>query len=141
MRGEFAALTAEEAAAFAAEPPLDIGLTADRCRGVRDADELYGAFRAAGLAYGPSFRRLEQVRVGGGETLGTLRPADGPAGWQGLTAVLDAGAAGSRPATGRGRPAGAAAVRRGPGDGAALARTRPVPRTPGAPARTGSPCR
>ncbi|MFC9290378.1 SDR family NAD(P)-dependent oxidoreductase, partial [Streptomyces sp. NPDC057052] len=91
VRGGFAALTEEEAAAFAAEPPLDLRLTADRCPGARSADEVYGAFRAAGLAYGPSFRRLEQVRVGDGETLGTLRPADGPAGWQALAAVLDAG--------------------------------------------------
>ncbi len=91
VRAEFAALTAQEAAAFAAEPPLDLRLTADGCQDVRSADDVYGAFRAAGLAYGPSFRRLEQVRVGGGETLGTLRPADGPTGWQGRAAVLDAG--------------------------------------------------
>ncbi|MFD0395920.1 polyketide synthase dehydratase domain-containing protein [Streptomyces nogalater] len=91
VRAGFAALTAEEAAGFAAEPPLDPALTADRCPGAWSADALYGAFDAAGLAYGPSFRRLEHVRVGDGETLGTLRPADGPAGWQDLAAVLDAG--------------------------------------------------
>ncbi|MEU9703552.1 SDR family NAD(P)-dependent oxidoreductase [Streptomyces sp. NPDC047981] len=56
---------------------LDPAAIGARCPDRRSGHDLYAAFAAAGIEYGPSFRALEEVRHGADEALGvlTLPPA------------------------------------------------------------------
>ncbi|WP_329213072.1 SDR family NAD(P)-dependent oxidoreductase [Streptomyces sp. NBC_01485] len=93
MRGRFAALSADEAES--ADRTVDLARIAGRCTERLSGSELYEALRKSGLAYGPAFRRLEQVLAHDGEALGTLSPpaaggAPAAPAWTSLTFLLDA---------------------------------------------------
>lgn len=66
----------EELPAGAAPGPVDLLATTARCPRTQDPAELYDAFDAAGMRYGPSFRRLRSVVAGPDEAVSTLREAD-----------------------------------------------------------------
>ncbi|WP_144408729.1 SDR family NAD(P)-dependent oxidoreductase [Chromobacterium vaccinii] len=56
----------------APEERIDLDAIRARCGRTLAAGEVYAAFAAAGMAYGPGFRVLSEVRCGDGETLGRL---------------------------------------------------------------------
>ncbi|WP_452094298.1 SDR family NAD(P)-dependent oxidoreductase [Dactylosporangium matsuzakiense] len=51
---------------------LDPAAIAARCANIRTRADIYPAFAAAGIAYGPSFQALDLVRYGENEALGTI---------------------------------------------------------------------
>ncbi|MFB6887816.1 SDR family NAD(P)-dependent oxidoreductase [Kitasatospora sp. NPDC056327] len=60
---------------------LDLDALRARCPGTVPGAELYRRAAAAGLAYGPAYRRVAALRLGTGEALAELTPADpAPAG-------------------------------------------------------------
>ncbi|GHH93574.1 SDR family NAD(P)-dependent oxidoreductase [Streptomyces capillispiralis] len=97
--------------------PLDLAAVRQRCPRRTGQEDFYDRARAAGLGYGPSYRRVERLWSGEGEALAELAPA--PAGRAGggisdpgttdaaLHAVHGALPAWSEPAT---RPAAVARV-------------------------------
>ncbi|MEA2664110.1 MAG: phthiocerol/phenolphthiocerol synthesis type-I polyketide synthase, partial [Candidatus Eremiobacteraeota bacterium] len=57
---------------------VDLHTLEERCASRLAAEELYDALESVGLAYGPSFRLVRDLRVGNGEALALLDlPADG----------------------------------------------------------------
>ncbi|MFJ2811696.1 SDR family NAD(P)-dependent oxidoreductase [Kitasatospora sp. NPDC087271] len=60
-------------------PPLDLDALRAACRTTRGTDEVYAAFRAQGLEYGPAMRALRGLRLGRDEAIARIRTtgADG----------------------------------------------------------------
>ena len=50
--------------ALAAAPLLDVAAVRERCTEVRSAEQVYHAFAAMGLAYGPGHRAVSELAVG-----------------------------------------------------------------------------
>ncbi|MEV0016819.1 SDR family NAD(P)-dependent oxidoreductase [Streptomyces tendae] len=78
----------------APEGPLPVEAVRERCPSWHPGKDLYAAFAAGDLAYGPAYQALEGVWAGTDEALGVLRAPDTPAGeeasWPLDPAVLDA---------------------------------------------------
>ncbi|WP_319303171.1 SDR family NAD(P)-dependent oxidoreductase, partial [Streptomyces scabiei] len=77
-----------------APDPVPVAEVRDRCPSWRAGEDLYAAFAAGGLVYGPAYQALEGVWAGTDEALGVLRAPDTPVGeessWPLDPAVLDA---------------------------------------------------
>ncbi|CAM5693846.1 Polyketide synthase PksM [Streptomyces tendae] len=90
VRGRVEPLTGEDAP----ERPLSVEAVRGRCPSWHPGEDLYAAFAAGGLAYGPAYQALEGVWAGTDEALGVLRAPDTPVGeeasWPLDPAVLDA---------------------------------------------------
>ncbi|MGW8063186.1 SDR family NAD(P)-dependent oxidoreductase [Streptomyces ziwulingensis] len=88
-RGRIQPLTGEDGA----DDPLSVEAVRDRCPTWHPGQDLYAAFAAGGLAYGPAYQALEGVWAGADEALGVLRVPDAPVGeeasWPLGPAVLD----------------------------------------------------
>ncbi|MGW0487970.1 SDR family NAD(P)-dependent oxidoreductase [Streptomyces olivaceus] len=89
-RGRIQPLTGEDGA----DGPLPVEAVRDRCPTWHPGQDLYAAFAAGGLVYGPAYQALEGVWAGTDEALGVLRAPDSPVGeetsWPLSPAVLDA---------------------------------------------------
>ncbi|MBF6317471.1 type I polyketide synthase [Nocardia cyriacigeorgica] len=70
-----------------AEPPSSVR---KRCRRALTADEHYARYSVRSIDYGPAFRAVQQVWVGAGESIASVRSTESPAGYVCHPALLDA---------------------------------------------------
>ncbi|MCG6893704.1 MAG: SDR family NAD(P)-dependent oxidoreductase, partial [Desulfobacteraceae bacterium] len=59
--------------AEAAPEPMDVSAVRDRCPEKRKGDTCYRLFHESGLRYGPAFQSIEELFIGKGEVLASLR--------------------------------------------------------------------
>ena len=92
LRGRLVTAAAAAAdAGAAAAPRVDTAFDRVAARGLEPLDtaRVYADLAAAGLGYGPAFRRLRGAKAGGGAAAGALARAGGLGAWRAHPAVLD----------------------------------------------------